>query len=268
MEKSYFFNIFKLFRSTENKPVEVIRVSTLASYWYCSVKAWLQAQGVEPEIENEATEIGTKIHNAISKARSLSEWEKEFERHLKQFFIKVDAGKGTTAFNETEGKVLARAWKRNGETVGYIVTHGLDDYEVSPNREVTLIEYKTTNQRYIDNYKLSTALFQLKLYWWILVPLLSQVGYRIVQARLVYLNRKGEILGEKIIRQDESQYYENENYKDDWFVYNTVKVEKDIANIFLAFENPDKLIPPAKFKCFNCSDAYKKRCPFAKTVMS
>lgn len=254
-------NIQKLFRSLEKQSIEVIRVSTLSSYWYCAVKSYLQAQGLDSG-SSEATEIGTKIHDEISKSRQSSQWEKEFEQHLKSFFIKLDCGKGSTGFFGTDGKVLARSWLKNGETVGYITTHGIDDFEVTPNKEVTLVEYKTTNQRYVDNYKLCTALFQIKLYWWILRPLVEAAGYRIVKAKVVYLNRKGEPIGEKTIRQDESSFYEVENYKDDWFVYNTVKIEKDIENIFCQFEHPEQMIPPAKFKCFNCSPIFKKRCPF------
>ena len=228
--------------------VNHIRASTLGHYWFCAVQAWLQTCGIESP-RNEALSIGKAIHDDITGSRDPSIWEKEFETFLKQFMVKRSTGAGSTGLDDTEDMVFQRAWLGDDHTtiIGHVTTHGIDDFRVSPERDVVLVEYKTTNQRYIDYYKLSPAMFQLRVYMWILEPYLTAGGYHIVRGEIVFLNRKGEPMGVKEILD-----------------YSAAEVEGHIARILEQFADPTKLIPPAKWKCLRCPKEFKERCPFVK----
>jgi CRISPR/Cas system-associated exonuclease Cas4 (RecB family) len=238
-------NRMKLFRTPEGKPIEYIRVSTLAGYWFCASKAYLQALGIESP-SNEATEAGTKIHNDITAARKPTALEAEFESFLKGFMVCHESGKGSTGLSGTEDKVFTRAWHNsNGEVVGYITSHGFDDFRVYPDKSVVIVEYKTTAQKVIDYYKLSTALFQLRVYMWLLEPLLKAGGYTFKHGEIVYLNRKGQPLGIKTIND-----------------YTEKGTEDEIRKIFEQFGNPNSMIAPARYKCYSCHPNFKSRCLF------
>lgn len=238
-------NILKLFHTQSGKPVRYLRASTLGHYWYCAVQAWLQAQGIESP-DNKAMNIGRRIHDEITASRKPSKWEVEFEDFLRAFMVERESGEGSTGISETENKVFMRAWY-DGETVlGHIVTHGVDDFRVYPDRTVIFEEYKTTAQRVIDYYKLTPAIFQLKVYMWIMEPYLKVGGYKLKHGQVVFLTRRGKPLGTKEV------------------YYNQEEVEGQITRILYQFEHPEELIPPARWKCRICPEVYKRRCPFAK----
>ena len=236
-------NVTKLFKAPNGQKIVFIRASTLAGYWYCAIKAWCEARGIEAP-SSEALDIGKKIHDQISNSRASSKWEIELENFLKQFMVDRESGEGTTGMKTEKFKVFMREWKDGEVVVGHVVTHGVDDFRCSDTKQVTLVEYKTTNQRYIDSYKLAPATFQIKLYAWILEPYLKIGGYTIHRLEIVYLNRRGDILGTKQVE------------------YSAEEVEKDIAKILKQFNDPSLLIPPAKFKCLHCDERYKRECPF------
>jgi CRISPR/Cas system-associated exonuclease Cas4 (RecB family) len=238
----------KLFRSSSDDEIKTIRVSTLASYYYCAMKAWLQAQGIESP-PNQLTEDGTKLHNAITAARPPSQLEIELENHLKQYMIEEDTGKGSTGISGTHNKVFVREWLENNKVVGKITSHGCDDFRVFPDKTVVIVEYKSTGQKIIDWYKLSTAIFQLKVYMWMLEPILKMGGYSIRKAEIVYVNRKGEPLGTKQIVD-----------------YDERTIEDEIRRVFEQFRDPANMIPPSRFKCYNCHPNFKSRCLFQKGV--
>ena len=247
-------NELKLFRSQHGKIIEHIRVSTLAGYWFCAAKSYLQALGVNSP-SSPATEAGTELHNAFTAARPPSQLEIELENYLKRFMVNIDTGAGSTGLAGTEDKVFARAWKRDGQVVGWITSHGFDDFRVDPDKKVTIVEYKTTSQKVVDWYKLSTAIFQLKVYMWMIEPLLKQGGYTLHKAEIVYYPQLGkrdkrlphevEPLGVKTITD-----------------YSEASVEADIENIFKQFGEPTKMIPPARYKCYMCHPNFKSQCPF------
>ena len=236
--------MMKLFRKPDGTEVKYIRVSALAHYWYCAVQAYQISCGIESP-NNEALQIGKRIHDDISNARQLSTWEKEFQTYIKQFMVDRSTGTGSTGLDSDEYKVFQRAWYDGTVVLGHITTHGIDDFRVSPERTIIMMEYKTTNQRIIDHYKLSPAIFQLKVYMWILEPYLIAGGYKIKRGEIVFLNRKGEPLGVKEIED-----------------YSATDVELNIARILEQFRDPTKLIPPAKFKCYGCPEVWRKGCPF------
>jgi CRISPR/Cas system-associated exonuclease Cas4 (RecB family) len=239
-------NMLKLFRKPDGTEVRFIRASTLGHYWYCAVQAWLQCCGIESP-SNEALSIGKAIHDSITGARQPSRWETEFEVFLKQFMVERATGQGSTGLKGEEYKVFQRAWYDRETIIGHVTTHGVDDFRVSPERKVVLVEYKTTGQRIIDYYKLMPAVFQLKVYMWILEPYLKIGAYTIKRGEIVFLDRKGKPLGCKEITD-----------------YTAAEIEDNIARILSQFKHPETLIPPAKWKCFNCPEVWKSKCPFQK----
>lgn len=238
-------NWLKLFKA-EGKEIKYIRASTLGHYWFCAIQAWLQAQGIESP-SNEALQVGKRIHDEISNARTLSQWESQFEAYIKSFMVDHPYAEGSTGFKTEQGKVFARAWYDGETIIGHVTTHGVDDFRVSPEREVIIVEYKTTNQRVIDYYKLMPAIFQVKVYAWILEPYLKAGGYKFKNGEIVFLTRNGNPLGRKEIVD-----------------YDATQVETEVARILSQFRNPDTLIPPAKWKCLNCPQIFKEKCPLAK----
>jgi len=238
-------NLTKFFEA-QGKTIRYLRASNLGHYWHCSVQAFLQAQGVESP-PNTALNIGKAIHDSITEARQLSQWEREFQEFITQFMVDRESGNGSSGLGMQRNKVFMRTWYDGQTAIGHITTHGVDDFKVYPDRQVILVEYKTTGQKYIDHYKLAPAIFQLKVYAWILEPYMKIGGYKLKHCEVIFLNRRGDPMGIKQV-----------------IDYDPIKVEADIANILDQFRNPEKLVPPARWKCLKCSEVYKSRCPFQK----
>jgi len=271
--------MLKLFRDRDGCEIKLIRASTLALYWYCASKAYQQATGTESP-PTEATKIGTRIHNAISVARPLTNAERELESVLKSYMIKVDAGKGSTGLSDTENMVYMRPITRNGKIVGNVVSHGVDDFRIQEDG-VVLTEYKTTNTKQIDYYKISTALFQVKVYAWILEPFLKTAGYNIKKCEIIYLKRNGEFIQQfDIYNLPVNQFniltgcmrqagFSEEHYNNSLALlrnntFTLENVESDIERILQQFNDPSKLIAPAKFKCYICKGVFKEQCPLQR----
>jgi len=279
-------NILKLFRTSDNKEIKYLRASTLAHYYFCSIQAKLIASGVDSP-PNEALAVGKKVHDAITASRLPTKHEKELEDYLKECMVAEQAGDGGTGIRGAEGIFMREI--SDGIHVGHIVTHGIDDfrvrptftaaqkygnfhYKVSPDKEVVLTEYKTTNQRYVDNFKLATAVFQIKIYAWLLEPLLAKRGYYIKKLEVIYLSRAGEPIGQKEIwnyqclsdKPEVVEILKQLNGNDfGRFIYNPDQVERDLKRIIAEFNKPlEDLIAPARHKCFRCDGVFKNRCPF------
>ena len=236
----------KLFRTQEGKEIKHLRISNLGHYYWCSVQAWLIAQGIESP-PNEATNEGTKRHNEVTASRKPSKLEQEFEDFLKTEMVEFDCGRGSTGIRgEGTNRVLTRKWKdKDGVTVlGQIVTHGLDDFCVYPDRKVKFIEYKFTNQKYVDNFKTSIAIFQMKASMWLYEPILKKGNYTIEGGEIDFFTMNGGEIGKRDI------------------YYNQREVEDAIANILYQFNHPSELIPCTRWKCVRCHEVFKSRCPF------
>ncbi len=239
-------NNLQLFRRKDNdEEVHFVRASTLGHYWFCAVQAWLQASGIDNP-PNEALSIGKAIHDDITNSRRSSALETEFQDFIKQFMVVRDTGHGSTGLATEENKVFMRAWYDGSTVLGHITTHGIDDFRVNPNREIVITEYKTTGQKVVDHFKLWPAVFQIKVYMWILEPYLAVGGYKIQYGEVTFLDRRGNPLGTKEIRD-----------------YSAKDVEFHIGQILEQFRDPSKLIPCARWKCLHCDECYKSRCPFA-----
>jgi len=246
-------NFLKLFKTPEGVEVRRIRASTLASYFWCSPRAWMMALGVETP-PSQALELGSKIHADIEKARKQSPYEEEFKAILDQFFAE-----GT----------IARPWldMKTEIVTGEIRTHGIDDFKVTSDRLVDLIEYKSKAGWRIQPVSLMPAIFQTKIYCWILEPFLLMKGYRWREIWIVFVKRersgKFKPIGEHQVED-----------------YSSIKIEKKIAEIFDEWNNASEaktnkerraiLIPPKKWKCLHCPDVYRLgknplglRCPFS-----
>jgi hypothetical protein len=141
--------------------------------------------------------------------------------------------------------------------VGYITSHGFDDFRVDPDKKVTIVEYKTTSQKVVDWYKLSTAIFQLKVYCWMLDPLLKAGGYTISKAEIVYLPQPPK---RKTVEAPSPHLTEPLGVKT--IDYNEAAVEADIRSVFAQFAHPDKMVAPARYKCYMCHPNFKSRCIF------
>lgn len=240
----------QLFKTPDGKPVYTIGGSTLSRYYWCSPQAWLSASGVETP-PSKAMETGTKIHADIEKARIASPQEEEFKQFISQFL-------GT----DERGKNVGRPWI-DGKTViqddvGWVATHGMDDWKVDDKRRVTNIEYKTKKGWKVYPTSLMPALFQAQVYMWIYEPYLMLGGWHWKESWVVWLKRKRDgfaPIGETRVDEYDSAEVQAQIAKifDEWNRASEAKTNKERRRI---------LIPPKRFKCRICPDAYKSECPF------
>lgn len=254
-------NYLKLFKSPEGDEVRRVRVSTLSRYYWCSPQAWLSALGVKSP-PSTVMSVGTEIHGEIEVARKLTSYEKKFKDLLDEFF-----GSMTTT-KQNEENVVRRLWydQKTMVEMGEIVTHGIDDFKVTKEKEVDLIEYKTKRGYMISPVDLMPAIFQTKIYCWVLDPLLKANGYSWKDIYITFLKRDRK---RGFMPIGEHQVYH----------YDPQEVEKKLAEIFDEWDRASKakskrkqrdiLIPPKKWKCIHCPPAYKHgenplglRCPF------
>jgi len=214
----------------------------------------MQSLGIETP-SSEALTDGSKIHADIAKARERSKHEKEFEEFLDQFFA---------------GSTIGRPWLNQTTEIvtGEIRTHGYDDFRVNENREVDLIEYKTKGGWRVQPVSLMPAIFQAKIYCWILEPYILLKGYRWREIWVIFLKRrrgaKFSPIGEHEIQS-----------------YNSIEVEEKIAEIFDEWNRASEaktdeerrsiLIPPKSWKCVSCPGVFRLgknhlglKCPFGK----
>lgn len=222
--------MLRLIRSP--KIVKTIRVSTFASYYWCAVQSWLKSLGHQTPYK-EVMGRGRRIHQEVRDSRKDSKWEKEFLEELDSFFE-----------DRNGDRVLSRNW-RETEVIGEFVTHDVDELKVNPDRTVILIEYKTKKSKYIRPIDLAPAIFQAKMYAWLLEPYMALMNYRIIKGLVMFLDTKGKPIGQS---------------EDIYFDY--AKIEEEIEFILAQFNNPDTLIPPQRWKCRFCDDIFKSRCPF------
>lgn len=224
--------------------VRTIRASVLASYWWCSEKARLQALGVQEKISSEAMELGTLIHNNIIDARKLSPIEKEFAEAMKPFYTIGEDGE----------PVIERTYKCNKVKVdGTLLTHGADEWKVTPDRKAWIIEYKTKGSIYVNPVSISPARFQNKLYCWLHAPIFKCIPFELAGGQIVFLKRVGRSGNFKEIGQTEYMQWNKETERT--FLL-------DVERIIWYWNNPTKQIPPKRWKCLRCSPIYKDRCVF------
>ena len=223
------------------KVVKTIRASTLASYWYCSEKARLQALGVEEAQSNAVCAAGTATHNAILTSRQPSPLEQELSEALAPFC--------------KEG-VISRTYKNTKiKADGTFVTHGADEWKVTPDRKCWILEYKTKASPYISPIDLSPARFQNKLYCWLYSPIFSIIPFTLGGGQIIFLKRVGTQGDFEEIGQTEQMLW-NEDTE--------VTFLEDVEHILYSWNNPSKQIPCKRYKCLHCPPIYKSKCFFQK----
>jgi len=235
--------LLKEYRKLIRAPREIktIRASTLSSYWYCSEKARLQALGVEETESNAVCNAGTATHNAILESRLPSPLESELAQLLAPFY--------------KEG-VISRTYKNTKINAdGTFVTHGADEWQVAPDRKTWILEYKTKASVYINPIDLSPARFQNKLYCWLYAPIFSLIPFTLAGGQIIFLKRVGTKGDFEEIGQTERMFW-NEDTE--------ATLLEDIEHILWSWNNPDKQIPPKRWKCLRCPPIFKQKCFFQK----
>ena len=223
----------------EPKAVSTIRASTLASYWYCSEKARLQALGVEEAESNAVMAAGTAVHDAILMARQPSPLELELQQALAPFL---------------KDGVISRTYRNTKiKADGEFVTHGADGWKVAPDRKCWILEYKTKASPYISPIDLSPARFQNKLYLWLYHPIFSLIPFTLAGGQIIFLKRVGTQGDFEEIGQTEQMFW-NEDAE--------ATLLEDIEHILWCWNNPTKQIPCKSWKCLHCPPIYKKKCIF------
>jgi len=142
-----------------------------------------------------------------------------------------------------------------------IITGHPDDFQVTLDGDVTLIEHKTTeikpfkpkSLRLIEKYKVPMAEFQLKIYCWIFDYLLTRktmTGYRLARTHAVqywYVNHK------------EGKVQLIDTYP---FTYYPWSVEHDVKQALEAYLDKTKIIRPRPWKCRQCPKRHQAKCQF------
>jgi len=250
-------NPLSLFRAPSGKKIKRVRVSTLSRYFWCSPQAWMSALGVENP-PSDILKQGTEIHTAIETARKLNSYEKEFSKLIGNTYASDKKVALSRTLKDTNTKV----------ELGEIVTHGIDGFKVNKDKEVDLIEYKTKGGWRVYPVSLMPAIFQTKVYMWVLDPLIREHGYTWRHTDIVFVKRDRrrrahfEPIGETRVEDYDSIKVENKILEilDEWDRASKAKTSK---------ERRDILIPPKSYKCRFCPSCYKNgenkyglRCPF------
>jgi len=245
LARAYIENYKKLFRAPSGKIIKKVRASTLARNYWCQLQAYYTASGVEfrrPKGKKHAINIGSRIHKAIDDSRKPSKWEKEFLAKL-QPFIQETADEGVELGRKIDDDFLIE--HSADDDVGWLSGHP-DELKVNEDHTIHLIEYKTKRSANVNYYSLAPAEFQIKIYSWIMEPILSLLGYRITKAQLVFLDQKEQPIGTKEV------------------VLNYELIEKEIRDVLMQWrKEPKDMIPPARWKCRICPKIYRTRCPYA-----
>jgi len=242
MEK---LNPIELYRKLIHVPhiVRTIRASCLSGYWYCSEKARLQALGVESETSNEAA-TGTLIHKNITTARNPSPLEVELNEALKPFYTLGEDGE----------PIISRTYKNTKiQADGTFITHGADEWKVTNDRKTWIIEYKTKTSDYVTPVDLAPARFQNKLYCWLFAPIFSVIPFTLAGGQIIFLKRIGRNGNFEPIGQTEQMFWNEET---------ELQLLADIERILWSWNNPEKQIPPMRYKCLRCPLTFKNKCWF------
>jgi len=193
---------------------------------------------------------GTLIHNNIIEARKPSPIEKEFAEALKPFYVKGEDGE----------PIIERVYNNNKiKADGKFLTHGADEWKVTPERKAWIIEYKTKKSVYVNPVSISPARFQNKLYCWLHAPIFELIPFELAGGQIVFLKRVGRKGDFEPIGQTEYMYWNEETRST--FLY-------DVERILWYWNNPHKQIPPKRWKCLRCPPIYKKRCVFQQNGKS
>lgn len=210
-----------------------IRASTIASYWWCAWKSYATAVLGMTIPEKEWMSLGTRLHDTLFETLGKRfAWEAEFIKQINE---------------QREDKIGFLRKFETGTKIFVDLTGHPDDFQVTPDNEVAIIEYKTSRMPLylIKRFLLPVAKFQARIYPYVLEPTLEQLGYTMYHKHAVQIHSSKDLsmLHYKIVD------------------YNSAHVERDILDIFDYYKHPEKMVPCAKWKCKYCSKTYKAVCP-------
>lgn len=228
--------------------VRTIRASCIASYWYCSEKARLSALGVDESTPITSAAIGTLIHNDIANARNPSSLEIEFQEALAPFYKMGMDGQ----------PIISRAYYNTKiQADGEFLTHGADEWKIDADHKAWIIEYKTKSCDYVKPVDISPARFQNKLYCWLHAPIFKLIPFELAGGQIIFVKRIGSSGQFKEIGQTEKMFW-NEDTE--------TQLLADLERILWTWNNPEKQIPPKRYKCLHCPPIYKSKCFFQTGV--
>jgi len=226
------------------------RVSTIARWFWCAEQAYWQVRGIYAGAERQKV-VGQQIHDSIDKEIKRWTWEIAFLKKLDQL--------------RQEGYGFVR--RIGKDSVFWDVTGHPDEFQVTMNKKVSIIEIKTTEigekaLNFYIHYRLPTAIFQTEVYCYVLEPFIKQIGYELdrLHAVQVWHVKYQKVEGKKVM-------VGREHIQDFPVYYYPSHVERELLDTILpGLRDHDKVIPPRGapncFKCRGCSKVYKEKCQF------
>ena len=118
-----------------------------------------------------------------------------------------------------------------------------DDFVVNDNKEVSVIEVKTTSKKKMWSVEVESAIFQCQLYIWILKDYLPALGYSLAKDHYleIYSQKTGKLLNRIPVLED-------------------LDIEMKIRFMWRTFQGLEKMKVPPKWICQICSKQVKKEC--------
>lgn len=210
-----------------------VRASTIARYYWCAEESRIKATVRSRPIGRKAKEphyatSGREIHRTKEK-RKQPERVQELWDHL------LALGKLFRPLDKTD-----------------IYIHP-DEFRVTKDFKVILVEHKTTSKNKVDFYSLGPALCQVRVYIYVLNGVLPQLGYRLYQGekahRVMFWRRGGKRTGQLVDTKWVPWHGDEQEIAD------------EIREIFKVWRGEKESIPPAMWKCRSvCRQFNKIRC--------
>ena len=195
-----------------------VRTHQIARYWYCAEQSRLMVVEGLKMPRTVVLDQGTKIHGWLEK-RPKTPAEVSLHLRLKEM---------EPLTREIDG--------------AQVIAHPDDVVLLGKNR-VQLIEYKTIEKTNVRMWKSSLAKYQLRIYCWVLEPILWNLGLQLVHFNyVVYLTRQGVFLKRNLVEKD--------NYC----------TERMIRQVLDFWKTGEPLTAPMKWKCKMCPDVFRERC--------
>lgn len=222
------------------------RASTLGWWWWCAERSRHYALNlIERKPPSPQSKIGTVLHEILAEQLGRRfPWEDEFMDKLESI----------------QDPEVGFARKFGDAKIYDNITGHPDDFQVSLDGDVTILEHKTSeigkkekDTKFWEHYMLPKAEFQLKVYCWIFSKLFEKKeleGYR--------LARTHAVLYWLVIKKEKRVQLKDVYH----FTYYPRSVEADIKYAIAAYANPKMIIKPRPWKCKQCPKVHKAVCQF------
>jgi len=218
------------------------RSSILAGRYWCDEQMRLKVIGeimntddMKPASQLAAASEGTRLHEELYNTARRYPWEEEFLTTISEYMV------------DDMGFVR----KFHGIELFDHLTGHPDDFQVTPSKKVSVVEYKTvaSDNEWWRKFILATAKIQAAvLYPYIMEPIIYRLGYEIADTHAVI-------------------FYDRS--KDKVIDYRTFKYSPEASELFLeeCFEiirGERETIQPRKHKCYMCPIPIMLECTFYK----